>query len=175
MRSRSTTVVCTKALALLGVACCLGCFDGFFDDAPLATDRELEERFAAIRPDLEALRAMAAEDTQLVRIATDFTWLTDNVQWPRDRALWGLTDDRWSKYRELFTKVGCPDGIFKRAGIVYVICSSRGLVTSGVSKGYAYPGPVDPQRLVGSLDADLTAAGRPYFEQLRDGWFLFLD
>ena len=58
---------------------------------------------------------------------------------------------------------------------VYVICSSRGLVTDGVSKGYAAPGPRDVQRVVESLDADLPAAGRPYFKQLGEGWFLFVD
>jgi hypothetical protein len=46
-------------------------------------EAELENHFAANASALDQLRLMAAEDSQLIRIAFDFTYLGSNSSWPR--------------------------------------------------------------------------------------------
>ena len=105
---------------------------------PLASDEAIEARFLAHRADFERLVVMANEDSKLTRIAPDFTWLENDVAWPRKNV--GISERRWNEYRELFRRVGAFDGIEKGINPNRVIfpIASGGLVPSGFTKGLVY-------------------------------------
>ena len=73
------------------------------------TDAALKRLFVAHRTDFDKLVAMATEDARLTRIAPDFTWLDDDVAWPRKNG--GISKQRWDEYRRLFHRVGVSEGI----------------------------------------------------------------
>ncbi len=105
---------------------------------PLPSDEALRARFFAHRVDFERLVAMANEDSHLTRIAPDFTWLEDDVSWPRSNV--GISEARWNDYRQIFRRVGAPDGILKGINPTRVIfpIKSQGLVPTGSEKGLVY-------------------------------------
>ena len=81
---------------------------------------------------------MAKEDGHLTRIAPDFTWLDDDVAWPRKNV--GISEQRWNDYRQMFRRVGASEGIVKSnnpARIMFLIFTV-GLVPSGAAKGLEY-------------------------------------
>lgn len=115
------------------------------------SDKALRARFFAHRADFEKLVAMANEDSRLTRIAPDFTWLDDNVAWPRKDV--GISEERWNDYRQLFRKVGALDGIAKgdHPAQIFFSIESGGLVPAGFDKGLVYSQtPLSP--LLNSLD-----------------------
>lgn len=117
----------------------------------LQSDKVLRARFLADRADFERLVVMANEDTHLTRIAPDFTWLDDDVAWPRNNV--GISEQRWNDYRQFFQRVGASEGIIKYTDppLILFPISSMGLVPSGVEKGLAYSqAPLDP--VLKSLD-----------------------
>src|SRR6266404_8013198 len=99
-------------------------------------DSALESRFRAHRHAFVALASMAEEDSQLTRIAPDFTWLVEDVSWPRPNV--GLSPERWDSYRALFKETGASHGVFRRQGApgVFLIASAEGIAGRGSSKGY---------------------------------------
>jgi|SRR5207253_7033743 len=66
------------------------------------TDNVLLDNFRAHEEDFNTLIKMANEDSHVVRIASDFTWLDSNYNWPRPEAEPGFSKERWEKYRSLF-------------------------------------------------------------------------
>jgi hypothetical protein len=102
------------------------------------SDEALRARFVAHRADFERLVAMANEDKHLVRIAPDFTWLDDDVAWPRKDV--GISEQRWNDYRELFQRVGTKDGIVRSEDSpgIFIPIFSQGLVPSSSEKGLVY-------------------------------------
>ena len=117
----------------------------------LPSDEELKARFIAHREDFEGLVAIAKEDSHLTRIAPDFTWLDDDVAWPRKNI--GISDQRWNDYRQIFQKIGASGGIFNYTNptLILVPMTSMGIVPSGVEKGLAYsPSTLSP--VLKSLD-----------------------
>jgi hypothetical protein len=90
---------------------------------------------------------MANEDSHLVRIAPDFTWLDDDSAWPRKNI--GISEQRWNDYRQIFRRVGASKGIlnyFYPTRIVFPIMSV-GLAPWGFEKGIVYSeAPVSPLR-----------------------------
>jgi hypothetical protein len=120
---------------------------------PYPSDNALRARFFAHRADFERLVAMANEDSRLTRIAPDFTWLDDNVAWPRKDV--GISESRWNEYRRLFRKVGATQGILKGVNPIRIIfpIASAGLVPTGYSKGLVYSqAPLNP--VLESLDKE---------------------
>jgi hypothetical protein len=110
----------------------------FATPRPYPSDQALRARFFAHRADFERLVAMANEDNRLIRIAPDFTWLDDDVAWPRKDV--GITEERWNDYRLLFQSVGATKGIAKGTNpnrIIFPIMS-EGLVPAGLEKGLVY-------------------------------------
>lgn len=97
---------------------------------------------------------MADKDSRLTRIAPDFTWLDDDVAWPRKDV--GISAQRWNEYRQLFRRVGATKGIAKGidpSRIIFPI-ESRGLVPAGAEKGLVYSqAPLSP--VLKSLDGKL--------------------
>jgi hypothetical protein len=125
------------------------------------SDDALQDRFFAHRADFERLVAMANEDSHLIRIAPDFTWLDDDSSWPRKDV--GISEERWNDYRQVFRSVGATDGVVKRDSPTQIMFSitSGGLVPSGFSKGLVYSQmPLSP--VLKSLD-------KRFPDELRDG------
>jgi len=115
------------------------------------SDDAFRDRFFAHRADFERLVAMANEDSRLTRIAPDFTWLDDEVAWPRNNV--GISEERWNDYRQLFQKVGASEGIIKGVNPSRIMFSitSGGLVPTGFDKGLVYSvSPLSP--VLKSLD-----------------------
>jgi hypothetical protein len=109
------------------------------------SDDSLRARFFSHRADFERLAAMAKEDSHLTRIAPTFTWLDDDVAWPRGNV--GISDVRWNEYRRLFESVGASRGIFKGVNpdrIIFPI-AWEGLAPTGFAKGLVYSqAPLSP-------------------------------
>ena len=115
------------------------------------SDADLKRQFLAHRTDFEKLVTMLQEDSHLTRIAPDFTWLDDNVAWPRKDI--GVSAVRWDEYRGLFRAVGAPLGLIRDPDTarVFIPIVSEGLVPTGHCKGLVYsPKPLSP--VLKSLD-----------------------
>ena len=112
---------------------------------PPSPDKALRARFFAHHADFEKLVAMANEDSRLTRIAPDFTWLDDDVAWPRSNV--GISEQRWAEYRQIFRRIGVMEGILKYTNPTLIMfpIMSVGLVPSGSAKGIAYSeAPLSP-------------------------------
>lgn len=179
-RSRIAVGIAAPLLFLLGVLAARGggaLFDWDRLGGPHPSDARLARVFHANEPDFLRLLAMAQEDAKLTRIAPDFTWLADDVGWPRPPSRVGFSDARWNEYRVLFRKLGVDSGVARRPdGVLLFIASTQGLVTGGSSKGYAYS-----DRLLGplyeSLDAHPTdlPSNVPGFKPIGAGWYIYYD
>jgi hypothetical protein len=153
------------------------------DDVARLNSSELESNFQRHPNVFEALRAMAEQDSGVIRIASDFTWLENNTKWPREDV--GFSETRWNDYRKLFTKLSLHEGIvrtkdFQRA--IFFIAQTRGLCTGGSSDGYVYSSiPLSP--LVKSPADALNAGtrqnpGKHYsyvFKTLAANWYTFYE
>src|ERR1035438_9102950 len=147
---------------------------------PLPSDKALRARFFAHRADFERLVAMANEDSRLTRIASDFTWLDDDVAWPRKDV--GISEQRWTEYRQIFRRVGASDGILKGIEPTRIIfpIMSVGLVPSGFEKGIVYSeAPLSP--VLKSLDDRPLHQKGPVrysshvlvYKQITDHWYIY--
>ena len=145
MHIRLRVVTATLGLTALGVLALAA------TRLPLPLDEVLRTRFFAHRAEFERLVVMANEDSHLTRIAPDFTWLDDDVAWPRKNV--GISEQRWNEYKQLFRKSGASEGFIKGASPAQIIfpIKSEGLVPSGFEKGLVYSkAPLSP--ILKSLD-----------------------
>jgi len=146
----------------------------------LPSDEMLRMRFLAHRVDFDRLIVMTNEDSHLTRIAPDFTWLDDDVAWPRRNV--GISAQRWDDYRQLFRRVGASEGVIRYTNpeLTLVPISSIGSVPSGVEKGLAYSqtslSPVlkslderPPEKLWHGPDRSHVLAYRP----IEDHWYVY--
>jgi hypothetical protein len=116
---------------------------------------------------------MAQEDSQMTRIAPDFTWPTGKEV--------PFSAKRWDEYRDLFRKLGIKDGIQRldKGGGVMLIVNSTGMVGRGTAKGYAY----SKERLEPIIDSLNMPMPRPCigqkdciaFRPLKNNWYLFYE
>jgi hypothetical protein len=165
---RSIALAAIVSLQLLTVSC-------LFGDRPHPTDASLIENFEKNRDDLERLAAMCREDANMVRIAPSFLWRVDHAGWPRPESEWGITKERWDQYRELFGKLGLTMGINNyQPESIYFLSSTRGLVTGGSSKGYAYLSE-PPERTEESLDDFKFEKEGAVYRHLTGDWYLFYE
>ncbi|MDQ4122113.1 MAG: hypothetical protein M3209_11795 [Acidobacteriota bacterium] len=163
------------ALCIIFLLLVLGC------DSEHTADAELEKNFYKHEAEFNLLAQMAIQDADMIRIAPNFTWHKDNANGEVSKAEYGFSDERWNEYKQLFTKLGKNDGILNyQPDRILVIASSRGLVTGGSSKGYAYS-PKEPSPIVSSLD-NFTFKDYDYdssktyhfaYKQLKDNWYLY--
>ncbi|HEV7683811.1 MAG TPA: hypothetical protein VGO68_16905 [Pyrinomonadaceae bacterium] len=146
-----------------------------FDARAHPLDQELEANFLKHEADFELLARMAKEDANVVRIAPDFTWLTNNAAWPRPQSALGFTSDRWEAYRTLFSKLDLPAGIVNyQPDTIMFLASTRGLVTGGSAKGYAYS-IKDPVPIVESFENVSFKDSRIAYKRLKGHWYLFYE
>jgi len=115
-------------------------------------------------------------DNKVIRISSDFTWLDNNGAWPRRESELGFSPERWDQYRTLFRKVGLEDGITREESgeVIYFIFSSKGLVTHGTEKGYAFSSK-ELYPTVDSLDdfKRFPKGQRVIFKKLKEHWYMF--
>lgn len=147
------------------------------DEPDHPSDLSLIKIFEQNETDFETLAKMSIQDLKVVRIAHDFTWLENNVAWPRPDSQLGFSKERWDQYRSIFRKLGLKEGIHRREDepeVTFFIASSRGLVTGGSDKGYVYSikeiGP-----LVESLDQRKFPLRdmEPVYRKIKDNWYLY--
>jgi hypothetical protein len=104
------------------------------------SDHLLALRFRVQRRGLERLVTMSDEDRQMSRIAPDFLWTQDRLQWPRPESEWGISEARWDDYRKLFRQAHFPGGVIRGTTDTKVIVWVWGIVAGGVSVSYLHCG-----------------------------------
>lgn len=143
---------------------------------------ELESNFKRNSEVFETLHSMAEQDSRLIRIAPDFTWLENNTKWPREDA--GISESRWNDYRALFTTLSITEGVVRTKdfpGAIFFIAQARGLCTGGSSDGYVYStNPLSPvvKSPADALDAEArhNASQQHHayvFKTLKPNWYTF--
>jgi len=146
---------------------------------PFPTDAQLVQRFSQHRAQFDQLIVMARADTELVRIAPDFTWTRQSVAWPRAESELGFSPRRWDQYRQLFQTLGLEAGVLQRPQdtprVIYLLAQTKGLVTGGSVKGYAYSdAELAPQ--CESLDQSRGPDRRGIcYKSLAPHWYLYLE
>jgi hypothetical protein len=168
------------SVSLLLLSLVIGC-DYLIDD-PHPSDKELIANFQSQEEDFDTLIKMANEDSKVVRIGYDFTWLDNNYSWPRPDSELGFSKVRWEEYRRIFKKLHLEKGIAWYSipdGPILLLSSTRGLATGGSEKGFAFSTNV-LSPLFGSLDGiDLEIkkknvnANVPVYRQLKNNWYLY--
>src|SRR5260370_21678120 len=164
---------------LLAVICLLfpgglwSCGKGNVKDS---SDESLVRRFNQHQTEFSELIEMSKIDSRVVRIEHAFTWLDNDVSWPRPDSQIGFSSDRWNQYRRIFDALGLKQGLLRTldTDTVYLIVSTEGNVTSGSSKGYAYSEkPLSP--LSESLDRIPPALrnSTQVFRKLKENWYLY--
>lgn len=174
--NRSVLIIISITVALAsGLLIARSSINQYFDPSH-PSDAVLETNFWKHEADFKLLVDMAQADQKVIRIANDFTWLDTNAAWPRPESEWGISNERWDQYRALFKKLGLSGGILKeeRGEVTYLISSTKGLITNGTSKGYAYS-KNESLPIVESLDnANSWPKGkRVIFKKLKEHWYLF--
>lgn len=153
----------------------LGCDYRLLEKRPLPSDEKLESLLKENEQDFERLITMSEENSDVVRIAYDFKWLSDNPSPAPDE---GISLERWDEYRRLFDKLHLKGGLVRPLDkeTIRLISDSYGLVTGGSSKGYAYS-EIELEPTYKSLDVrEPGAVGRSMiYKKLRGNWYLFLQ
>jgi len=165
--------IITLALGLI----LAGCNPGSNVQHP--SDIQLIEDFQHHEADFNKLVNMANEDAKVVRITNDFTWLDNNMSWPRPKAELGFSTQRWDEYRGLFKQLNLAAGINRREEIpdaIFFIASSEGAFLRGTEKGYAYLRK-EPALLVDSLDRiDFQVKSKvPVYKKIKSNWYLYYE
>jgi hypothetical protein len=172
----STKMLKPITIALLLVLV-IGC--GLDFDSPHPSDDSLIKNFKTHEADFDMLARMCQEDSNLIRIAPDFTWTDKSVAWPRPESELGFSRQRWDEYRSLFRKLELKSGILNyQPDLVLFLASTKGLVTGGSMKGYAYSVKA-PLLITESLDdyrfkapiKDINIA----YRKLKGNWYLFYE
>lgn len=170
------------SVVFIGMVSLLGC-EPFAFDKPHQSDKALILNFEDHAAQFVELVKMANEDKKVVRIARDFTWLEDNVNWPRPEAQRGISEMRWDQYRRLFRELGITDGLARyddpSGAVIHLTVFSMGLLDRGISKGYAYS-EVDLSPVVDSLDKrpdELRGSKQDgvVYRKIRGNWYLYFE
>lgn len=105
-------IALAAAVYMLGT--CAGIFAlGLSMTGDHPSDGELMRRFEDNRDAFSQLVAMSDQDSNVIRVAPDFTRLKTNWQWPREDSLLGFSRHRWDQYRSLFRTLQLQTGLFR--------------------------------------------------------------
>lgn len=164
------SLILVLLLVLLSVNCNLN---------PHPSDSFLLQNFQENEKDFNLLVGMAKKDSNMIRIAYDFTWTEDSAAYPRPKSEMGISDERWSSYKKLFAKLGLKAGILNyQPDRVELISSTEGLLTGGSSKGYIYL-EEEPEILENSLDNyDITKFKKEInyvYRKIKGNWYLYYE
>ena len=159
-------VVALSAAALIAWLAIIDPFGG----APHPTDAVMLAQFAKVRPSLDSIVGMIAQDPAIERLAPDFT----RPEPPP------MSPERLADYRERLEKAGIAHGFSRYGDTVEFIVSTQGLSISGSGKSFVHTESADPDATVIDGDLDVAAAtptGKDALLQRRidDHWWLQLD
>jgi hypothetical protein len=146
----------------------------------------LEKQFYKQRATLERLVAMMNEDSQIIRVDSNFIGRRDNGAWPRPESEWGISAQRWDDYRKIFGQTGFKEGTSRAVGSddVLVIVYTEGLVTSGSAISYLHCGPrtnqqtyVEPpckeRKASGSGQYPASTSYGYRYKKLTEDWYIY--
>ena len=164
------------ALSIAIVACNFGFNSSHLNDANLIRNFEQHEQ------EFNRLIQMAKEDSHVVRIAYDFTWLDTNYHWPRPDSEIGITKDRWDQYRQMFLRLGLKEGLsWTSDGSLILITSAKGLMTDGSAKGYIFSTkPLSPtfdslDHMGEEIKSGKIQPGLPVYRKIKENWYLYYE
>jgi hypothetical protein len=168
---------CFVLLTFVAVAC-----GPFNSDGKHPSDAALVRRFEDHEDAFNRLVKMSNEDSQVIRVAYDFTRLETNWAWPRADSKLGFTRQRWAEYRKLFNKLGLVTGLDRESSsngaAIYLVASAKGMTMRGSSKGYVYS-EQQITNVVESLDREaLQPANSKHgavYKPIRGHWYLYYD
>jgi hypothetical protein len=159
-----------------------GC-DPFNSNSKHPSDQKLMLLLQKNESSFNKLVAMSNTDSNVIRIAFDFTRLESSWAWPRPGSELGFSNERWDEYRDLFRKLGLKDGISRENNsngpVIFFTASSKGMTFRGSSKGFAYSvNALSPA--FDSLDQIevLKQKNQEHgdgFKKIKDSWYLFYD
>lgn len=170
--------------ALVALACVWSCASSVSDAVgerrAIPSDYWLSQHFTQGHDSFNRLVTMVQEDSEVVRVASDFTWARGPIgDAIRPGTEVGFTLQRWNEYRRLFKELGIEGGIAWRPEdkprVIYFVMRSRGSVLSGTSKGYAFS-QSPPTPLCESLDALATdTSSGTCFKPIAGKWYLYFE
>ena len=167
--NKLTALIKTGVALVIVSAGLSGCFAT--GDHPSAAT--LINNFHNNRADFERLLQMFMEDTQLGRVADDFTRPAD-INAPQVE----VPAARLDQYRALFTRLTLTAGVegYGDKQTVWFIASTQGLSISGSAKGYAYA-VERPDLVVEDIDHYRSADGRSFtaYQLIEGNWYVYFD
>jgi len=153
------------------------------DQSSHPSDQALEKQFSSQENDFNKLVTMSNEDSNVIRIANDFTRLRDNWAWPRPESEIGVSRQRWNDYKNLFNKLGLEAGLTREdendPPVIFLKASAVGIVNRGSAKGYAYSAKeLSPS--FNSLDQNPIEPEKRQrhgvaYKKIKTNWYLYLD
>jgi hypothetical protein len=149
------------------------------------SDTALQRRFFEHRADLEQIVKMMEQDVHMVRIAKDFTRKDDNWNSERPKSEWGISEQRWNQYREIFRRADVPIGTQRgeKSNDIEIVAWAAGLSIAGESVSYlrcgkpsaglvnAYP-PCLERKESGRIDEN---GHLIRYRRIEGDWYIFDD
>jgi len=125
---------CSILALLLFTAAC----DPFDAKRQHPADAKLLQRSQKNEAAFKRLVQMSNQDSNVTRIAYDFTRLETNWAWPRPDSLLGFSKERWDEYRKLFNKLDLPSGLGRAndwpSPLILLPASSKGRMNARKSR-----------------------------------------
>ena len=154
--SNSPLIVATVfPLILVALLICVGCNIVLDDLRTAPLDSKLEHTFSDHRNDFDTLVRMSDEDSKVIRIAYDFTWVVGEKKSGEmaDRPI-GFSRQRWEEYKTFFRKLNLEAGLSRAESgeIIMFPAYANSLDSGGIeAKGFMYSRS-DEECQEGSLD-----------------------
>jgi ABC-type oligopeptide transport system substrate-binding subunit len=176
-KRRLPLICCLLLLLLATVSACKNAFDNSH-----SKDAELISNFEQHEQEFNTLIQMAKEDSHVVRIAYDFTWLDTDYHWPRPSSEIGFSEGRWDQYKRIFSKLGLRKGLaWTSDGAIILISSTRGMMTDGSAKGYTFSTkPLSPtfdslDHISEEIRSGKVSPGLPVYRKIKENWYLYYE
>ena len=137
---------------------------------PMPSDETMIAHFEAKRAVFECLVAMAKEDAQLQRLATEFSR-------PDDPGTVGVSAERVALYRQLFKEAGTPLGFYNFPGPIHFVFHASGMSVSGSGRGFVYGNaPQVADEIDGDLEQAAAGENRIYLaRKIAPNWWITLE
>jgi hypothetical protein len=167
------SILLTVSVCLL--AACAGCEIYGDMHKEVISDSDLEKVFQENRGDFEKIVQMSDEDSNVMRIAFDFTRV-DGKESSSDDSELGFSKERWDAYKTIFRRLRIEKGITRgEDGTIIFLAFTKGVFGSGITKGFMFT-KRNTDCDVDSLD-DLKRFRGRYFlcKRLELSWYLYLQ
>jgi len=166
------------AVMLIGMTGC----DPFNSNKKHPTDTKLLDVFNKNEKAFNNLVEMSNADSNVIRVAGDFTRLETNWAWPRPESQLGFTIERWDEYRSVFRRLGLESGFSRESNsngvTILFTASSKGMTFRGSSKGIAYSDQILSPTFESLEQQELKPANEKHgiiYKKIKDGWYLYFD